>query len=416
LTDHNEFYSKNDTGTNQAIYDKCYEEKGCFGTPDNCVDKRNCDMLVTYTKVENTKEVGTHLFKFELQGKTDESYTAVGLSNDKDMGDDSVMVCMHNSNDMPVQMYWNSQNPKNSVPLEDTSYGLSDVSWKNEDGLVTCTFFREPVTDVEVPNQDRSVQFDLDNSTFYLLLARGPVSEGSGIIGRHTSIGWTGEEVNLGDFNQVAGDKGTLIKLHASFMVLSWLLFANLGTFVARYCKNIFMNKQIKGADVWFRIHQTCMTLCVLLCVAGVIPVIIDKKLKPIADEKLHPLLGLTVLIIAFLQPIIAFFRPGKDAKLRPLFKFVHTSLGYSAVVLSLISIYFTNELETQYLPDWGFYLLYIFGGWFLLSHCLMTGYLCVKDEDDKDSADQLIRIGLNIFAVVSIGLVVALISSVALK
>ena len=45
LTDHNEFYSKNDTGTNQAIYDKCYEEKGCFGTPDNCVDKRNCDML-----------------------------------------------------------------------------------------------------------------------------------------------------------------------------------------------------------------------------------------------------------------------------------------------------------------------------------------------------------------------------------
>ena len=67
------------------------------------------------------------------------------------------------------------------------------------------------------------------------------VSERSGIIGRHTSIGWTGEEVNLGDFNQVAGDKGTLIKLHASFMVLSWLLFANLGTFVARYCKNIFM-------------------------------------------------------------------------------------------------------------------------------------------------------------------------------
>ena len=47
--------------------------------------------------------------------------------------------------------------------------------------------------------------------------------------------------MNLGDFNQVAGDKGTLIKLHASFMVLSWLLFANLGTFVARYCKNIFM-------------------------------------------------------------------------------------------------------------------------------------------------------------------------------
>merc|ERR1719481_2474295 len=96
FTDHNQFYSKNETGTNQAIYDKCYEEKGCFGTPDNCVEKRNCDMLVTYTKVESTKKDGSHLFKFELQGKTDAKYTAVGLSDDNKMGDDNVMVCMHN--------------------------------------------------------------------------------------------------------------------------------------------------------------------------------------------------------------------------------------------------------------------------------------------------------------------------------
>lgn len=46
--------------------------------------------------------------------------------------------------------------------------------------------------------------------------------------------------MDLGDFSQVSGDKGTLVKLHASFMVLAWLLFANLGTFTARYCKDIF--------------------------------------------------------------------------------------------------------------------------------------------------------------------------------
>ena len=66
-----------------------------------------------------------------------------------------------------------------SVPLGDTSYGLSDVSGKNEDGLVTCTFFREPITDVKVPNQNESVLFDLDNSTFYLLMAKGPVDKGT---------------------------------------------------------------------------------------------------------------------------------------------------------------------------------------------------------------------------------------------
>lgn len=44
----------------------------------------------------------------------------------------------------------------------------------------------------------------------------------------------------MGDFSQVSGDKGTLVKLHASFMVLAWLLCANVGTFCARYCKDIF--------------------------------------------------------------------------------------------------------------------------------------------------------------------------------
>ena len=57
----------------------------------------------------------------------------------------------------------------------------------------------------------------------------------------HTEKGKTGVSVDLGEFSQVSGDKGTLVKLHASFMVLAWLLCANVGTFTARYCKDIFM-------------------------------------------------------------------------------------------------------------------------------------------------------------------------------
>ena len=63
---------------------------------------------------------------------------------------------------------------------------------------------------------------------------------GDDTIQRHTVTGKTGESVDLGDFSQVSGDKGTMIKLHASFMVLAWLLCANVGTFCARYCKDIF--------------------------------------------------------------------------------------------------------------------------------------------------------------------------------
>ena len=77
---------------------------------------------------------------------------------------------------------------------------------------------------------------------------------------------------------------------------------------------------------VWFQVHRVSMILCVLLSVAGLVPVIIDKKL----------------------QPIIAYFRPGKDARFRPLFKFVHTALGYSAIILAIASIFLTNKLEVS--------------------------------------------------------------------
>ena len=102
---------------------------------------------------------------------------------------------------------------------------------------------------------------------------------------------------------------------------------------------------------VWFQVHRVSMILCVLLSVAGLVPVIIDKKLQPIKDQKLHPLLGLTVLVVAFVQPIIAYFRPGKDARFRPLFKFVHTALGYSAIILAIASIFLTNDLEVSPYP-----------------------------------------------------------------
>ena len=100
---------------------------------------------------------------------------------------------------------------------------------------------------------------------------------------------------------------------------------------------------------VWFHVHRVSMILCVLLSLAGLVPIIIDKKLQPIKDKRLHPLLGLTVLVVAFLQPIIAYCRPGKDAPLRPVFKVVHTGLGYSAIILAIASIFLTNELEVSF-------------------------------------------------------------------
>ena len=181
---------------------------------------------------------------------------------------------------------------------------------------------------------------------------------------------------------------------------------------------DIFLQgKKLYKADVWFRLHQCSMMLTVVFSLAGLVPILVEKGVRPITDKKYHPVIGLTVLVIAFLQPILAYFRPGKDAKLRPVFKYVHTGLGYASIILATASIFLTRELETEYLPRWGEYLMIAFSGWLGLSHLLMTGYACVKDGEVKAGFqdDPVVKSGFNIFAVGILGLCVAIIMSVIL-
>ena len=196
LTDHNEFYEKNGTNHNNntggAIYDNCYEDKGCFGIPYNCEKQRNCDMIITYTKVKQARQEGKEKYKFEIGGKMSQGYTAVGLSLDNQMGDDSVMACVQSptNQSLSVQMYWNTASPYNSIRLAQPQLGLSDISLASEDGMYTCTFLREAVTNITIPGEDTTSIFDLDNTKYYLLLASGPVDSGKalGFLTKYPSL------------------------------------------------------------------------------------------------------------------------------------------------------------------------------------------------------------------------------------
>jgi hypothetical protein len=45
---------------------------------------------------------------------------------------------------------------------------------------------------------------------------------------------------DLTSFGPVEAEANLILKLHAVSMILAWILCANLGAFVARYCKTIF--------------------------------------------------------------------------------------------------------------------------------------------------------------------------------
>ena len=100
-------------GLDFDVYEGCEITKVCFGGPaESCLNSRNCDLFGAVT-FENG------IFTFELLSKrkfcyrsivlvtngilifkAGESYIALGLSRDRMMGDDSVVECVNENNNI----------------------------------------------------------------------------------------------------------------------------------------------------------------------------------------------------------------------------------------------------------------------------------------------------------------------------
>jgi hypothetical protein len=172
-------------GNDSSIYASCYATKGCFGTPSGCVEKRNCNYLVTYSRLSEAS------FRFEIGqvvgSSVTNSYAAFGLSFDDKMGDDSVMACtLSAGGQVDVAMYWNVAKPSyNSLPLQDPHFGLTVTAGSLTDGFLLCSFDREAVT--QVPKPDNTSQlFDLGLQKFFLFLAAGTLDVDGHLL-QHTS-------------------------------------------------------------------------------------------------------------------------------------------------------------------------------------------------------------------------------------
>lgn len=60
-----------------SFYDGCSSTKTCFGVPDGCIEKQNCNAVAS-VDVQGNKYI------FSMQAKN-ASYVAIGLSEDKFM-------------------------------------------------------------------------------------------------------------------------------------------------------------------------------------------------------------------------------------------------------------------------------------------------------------------------------------------
>ena len=86
------------------FYNGCDVKKSCFGSPEGCVRKRNCKAVAAIT-------VYGDRYEMELKADSSAAWVGLGLSEDTQMGDDSVVECVKDQGRIRAYMSWTTPRP-----------------------------------------------------------------------------------------------------------------------------------------------------------------------------------------------------------------------------------------------------------------------------------------------------------------
>lgn len=319
--------------------------KGCFGFPSNCVETKNCDMLVTYSFDEANKKYNFELSKRKMSNG---QYIALGFSNDSSMGEDLIFSCSNSpSKEFQVKAGWNTD--KSQPTLIDHQINVKVDSVSNNNGNFACKFSLDEEMIFKTPDSSE-VKVNLGNK-WHLLLASGPTVGDD--LGFHDSKIPSAEKVDLQSTVEVAAglDSKLFIQVHGTLMAIAWLCLAATGMVIARYYKQTWKNVKPCNKDLWFRVHQVVMTLVVLSSIVAFILMWIVKGFLLYSIEDIrknpHPATGFATILCACIQPVMAYFRPHPDTSKRWVFNWLHWFVGNSAYVLAICSIFLAVELPS---------------------------------------------------------------------
>ncbi|XP_045190938.2 putative ferric-chelate reductase 1 [Mercenaria mercenaria] len=309
---------------------ECGRTKGCFLYPRTC-SGRDCYAGVTYKVINDSVE-------FEMFG-SQEGYVAVGFSDDKQMGDDETITCTTGEVGTGIQRGYNHLKHDNEQQFK---HDLFDIQGTYKDGRLYCRFKRPLSMFVYIGEGHKSRKhYDLSDN-YYLMLAWGPMYEGTDVISKHIELPPVSDvKVNFQESVVVRGSSLPIAKqIHGVFMLVGWMWLICTATIIARYFKDGFNNRIICGSKVWFQIHRALAIITWLLTVASfvLIFVVVD-KLKTKSDS--HSFLGITVTGASTLQLLTGILRPNPDSKLRKIFYWGHWFLGKSTVILAAVTCFF---------------------------------------------------------------------------
>ncbi|XP_068745122.1 putative ferric-chelate reductase 1 isoform X3 [Montipora capricornis] len=357
--------------------DDCNNGRGCFFSPDSCTSSENCDFLITFEATNSTTVL------FEVSGKGE--WAAVGFSDNKDMADTDLLMCVRGDGSRSGHYYASSTaTPQQTTP---TPSAIAVIEQAFENGRTKCRISREI-------NPGLTNFKDLTMELF-LIGGYGPVNSGDGIAQHYTiPLSSTNRlRVPEADLDQVILDSSlpTSILVHGILMAIAWTMFAFVGLFTAFCMREVWEPTEIFGKKAWFTVHWLLMTTTVSLTIAGTIVIFVHVGGWS-SRAGAHPIWGIIAISLGVIQPIMAASRPapGSPNSSREIFNWTHILVGIVALDMAVVTIYRGLDLNQVGLGKPGLYAVIIFSiGVFLILvfefYIIMSKWIKLKKTNTRD-------------------------------
>ncbi|KAM6953128.1 putative ferric-chelate reductase 1 [Aplochiton taeniatus] len=294
----------------------------------------------------------------------------MGFSDDQIMGNDDIYICGIDSNGVPQLQ--RAYSTGRTTPGIITLGNVTDVKTNLTNGIIRCSFTSSNSISSRIgtPSNDTS---------YFLFLVYGPSANGQ--INKHSSTFISSTRVNLSiPLTVNEGGQPAIIKAHGALMLIAWMTTGSLGMIIARYMKGMSKGNQFCGKDLWFLVHVALMVLTVAATIIAFILAFVYVA-GWAGDVGSHPVLGVLVMILSFIQPFSALFRCGPQHRLRFIFNWAH-SLNAVFIKLLAVAAIFTGLQLFDAADGWLVKIMGGFVGWEVIFFIILDLQSRFKQRD----------------------------------
>jgi hypothetical protein len=142
----------------------------CFGMPNDCLAKQNCEVLLSSKPTQTGADFVLYWVQHnETSGQ--DRWLGAALSDHSQMGDNSVTECLLWKNHS-VTVRQGVTRGHAGIDTVEPVKGITEQKGVFKDNVVTCSWSRAAHTMV------KTLDFDIVNKKYYVMLAYGPISDG----------------------------------------------------------------------------------------------------------------------------------------------------------------------------------------------------------------------------------------------